>query len=180
MDTIRAQIIKQQIASPEDKKKHQRALLVSHFISLILYIPMVVIGCQNKVECKNDAALYLIIGGGLGLGLTLLKILAILTPSECDDKFANGLSPLASLFGFGVTIWGSIVVFGAYSTWTYTKDNEGSGNGNTSGDDDDYCPYTPFMFAFVLLILEWILRPLIFCCECVCLCLSCCGGRFSG
>ena len=134
-----------------------------------------------------DAALYLLIGGGIGLGATLLKIGAIVTPSKCDDKFADCLGPLVSVFSFVVTIWGSIVVFGAYSTWSYDEANKGtndegehSGNGEDTSDDLVYCPYTCFMFAFVFLILEWVIRPLICCCECLFFCMSCCGNKLAG
>ena len=41
-----------------------------------------------------------------------------------------------------------IVLLGSYSTWNY-EDNK----------DANYCEYTPFMFAFVLLIMQWILIP---------------------
>ena len=43
---------------------------------------------------------------------------------------------------------------------------------------DTYCPYTPFMFAFVILILQWVLYPAIFCCECMLICTvsACCAG----
>lgn len=49
---------------------------------------------------------------------------------------------------------------GAYATWTY--DNI---------EDPHYCEYTPFKFAFVLLILKWVLAPIILCLECF----LCCG-----
>ena len=169
MDRFRTKIVKQQTASAEEKKKRQHAMLTPNIISLILYIPMVVIGYQNLDACEMNAPLYLLIGGGIGLGMTLLKIIALLTPSDCDDKFINVLGPLASLFSFGVTIWGSFVVFGAYSRWSYNiKD------ANNNEDEFEYCPYTPFMMAFVLLILEWVLKPFMLVCECVMACLSCC------
>ena len=44
---------------------------------------------------------------------------------------------------------GSVVVFGAYSTWTYEE-----------AVDETFCDYTCFMFAFVLLILRWVKRHL--------------------
>ena len=40
-----------------------------------------------------------------------------------------------------------MVVFGAYSTWTYEE-----------AVDETFCDYTCFMFAFVLLILRWVKR----------------------
>ena len=171
MDRFRAKVEKQQVASPEEKKRQQRALLVPNVVSILLFLPMVVVGYQNEGKCDMNAPLYLLIGGGLGLGMTLLKIIAILTPSDCDDKFVNGLMPLAGLFSIGVTIWGSIVVFGAYSSWTYTAENQ-----DNKDDELLYCPYTPFMLAFVLLIVEWVLKPFLLCCECLMACLSCCTG----
>ena len=41
-------------------------------------------------------------------------------------------------------IWGSVVVFGAWPTWTLGRDRR------------SHCPYSPMMFAFVLLILKWV------------------------
>ena len=167
MDRFRARIAQQQVASSEVKKKQKQAMLGPNIISLVVYIPMVIIGYKNNGLCDMDAPLYLLIEGGIGLALTLLKIVSILTPSDCDDKFSNCMMPVASLFGFGVMIWGSIVVFGAYSSWTddeKDKDNK----------DFSYCPYTPFMLAFVILILEWVLKPFLACCEICLACLSCC------
>ena len=46
---------------------------------------------------------------------------------------------------FAMLIWGSVVVFGAWS------------NGKEVWDrDDNYCPFSPMMMAFVLLILKWV------------------------
>ncbi len=42
---------------------------------------------------------------------------------------------------------------GAYSTWDY-RDPE----------SEFYCDYTPYMFAFVVLILDWVLFPFMICC----------------
>ena len=54
-----------------------------------------------------------------------------------------------------------ILFSGQYSQWTYA-DNEKS--------SDYYCEYTPFMFAFVILILDWVLIPLSAILACTCLC----------
>ena len=42
----------------------------------------------------------------------------------------------------------------------------------------NYCPYTPFMYAFVILILQWVMFPIIFCFECMLICAvsACCAG----
>ena len=56
-------------------------------------------------------------------------------------------------------------ITGAYSEWT-----------DTDEESENYCANTPFMMAFVLLILVWILMPLIFCLTCCCCCLCCAMG----
>merc|ERR1712227_761249 len=60
-----------------------------------------------------------------------------------------------------VTIWGSVVVFGAWSNWTEDVD-----------DPVNYCNKVPMLTAFILLILRWVLLPLIACC---CCCTTLCG-----
>merc|ERR1719464_1156351 len=42
-----------------------------------------------------------------------------------------------------IVIWGFAVIFPEYATWEYLDQNS-----------DNYCHYTPFMFAFVLLIIQ--------------------------
>ena len=54
---------------------------------------------------------------------------------------------------FGLLIWGSVVVFGAWPTWTYEDYDY---DFVQLGGYADYCPYSPMMFAFVLLILKWV------------------------
>ena len=57
--------------SPEEKKRQQRALLVPNVVSILLYLPMVIVGYQNEGKCDMDAPLYLLIGGGLGRGVRI-------------------------------------------------------------------------------------------------------------
>ena len=45
---------------------------------------------------------------------------------------------------------GSVVVFTSYSSWTY--DDPGN---------DYYCHKTPMLFAFILLLIKWLLVPAI-------------------
>ena len=63
MDRFRAKVEKQQVASPEEKKRQQRALLVPNVVSILLFLPMVVVGYQNEGKCDMNAPLYLLIGG---------------------------------------------------------------------------------------------------------------------
>ena len=53
---------------------------------------------------------------------------------------------------------------------------------------DYYCAYTPYKFAFVLLILQWIFIPIMICCSCLllsgacvaaCCAVCCCGDASS-
>ena len=54
----------------------------------------------DEKNCRNDAPLYLLIGGGITVGMTLLKLVAWFTPCEFDDKLASFLTPLANLANF--------------------------------------------------------------------------------
>ena len=45
-----------------------------------------------------------------------------------------------------------IVFLGQYSEWSYKE---------TDKENDNYCEYTPFMFAFVTLILWWVWYPVL-------------------
>ena len=51
---------------------------------------------------------------------------------------------------------GSIVVFSNYSSWSYT-DHE----------SEYYCHKTPMLFAFILLLIKWLLIPVILIIGCV-------------
>ena len=60
-------------------------------------------------------------------------------------------SGVMTIVDFVMLIWGSVVVFGAWATWTddwnaYQQDPEGL----------NYCAYNPMMTAFVLLLLKWV------------------------
>merc|ERR1719418_100901 len=107
--------------------------------------------------------MYLMVGGGILFTFEVLVVLAHLTPCDADDKIVLGLLPIVTLTMFAVTIWGSVVVFGPYSEWVYEEADK---------SNDNYCEYTPFMFAFVTLILEWVFIPVMVLLVC---CLSCAG-----
>ena len=47
---------------------------------------------------------------------------------------------------FAILIWGSVQVFGAYKAWTY----------DPAEYSEDFCEYTPMVFAFVVLIMKWV------------------------
>lgn len=103
--------------------------------------------------------------------------------------FLSGAFLLAASFAFPCTmLWGSIIVFGNYDKWTCY--NASKIISNVNGTFDTYlsevtvnntltnknqefenkngkifCEYTPFMFAFVILLLKWVIFLLpLFCC----------------
>jgi len=132
-------------------------------ISLVLNLSMLIVGAEYSSEehCKLQAPMYLMVAGGIITTLNILTLIANCTPCDGDDKIVAKLSPIVALAMFAVTIWGSVVVFGPYSEWSYEK---------TDSTKDNYCEYTPFMFAFVMLILQWILIPVFVLLAC---CLAC-------
>ena len=67
--------------------------------------------------------------------------------SQSKSAFLTSLNWLPWLSISNLSSQGSVVVFGAYSTWTYEE-----------AVDETFCDYTCFMFAFVLLILRWVKR----------------------
>ena len=62
--------------------------------------------------------MFLMVAGGIGTTLNILILIAKLTPCEQDDKIVRGLSPLVALAMLGVTIWGSVVVFGKLNEYS--------------------------------------------------------------
>ena len=67
------------------------------------------------------ATTFLILGGGIVCATTVLKLIAILTPCEYDDKIMDILSPIADFTHFCIIIWGSVVVFGKFCSFHYTS-----------------------------------------------------------
>ena len=55
---------------------------------------------------------------------------------------------------FVLRVQGSVVVFGNYGEWTFNEDEIGV-------EGKEFCEYTPFMFAFVLLIIKWVRSEII-------------------
>jgi len=153
--------------SPEDRKKRKKSLVVPNIGTLAICIAMLAVGIQynDEEECKGKATTFLILGGGIVCATTVLKLIAILTPCEYDDKIMDILSPIADFTHFCIIIWGSVVVFGQYGQWVYEESDKSS---------EHYCAYTPFMFAFVMLILQWIFLPFILCCSIMLCCCAFC------
>lgn len=161
-----------------DAKKHKKQHVCGNLVQCVLGIVMLSIGGVYYNECQFDATTYLVVGGAIMLITNILSIVAIMTPMEWDDKLTKSLTPLITLVQFCIFIWGTIVVFGYYSSWSYNKIEAGL------DIEKYYCAYTPYMFAFVLLIITWVLLPFIIglccCCACLAACCSCCFGGNRG
>merc|ERR1712110_248908 len=61
------------------------------------------------------------------------------------------------------------------------------GNRVTPGTVEDminetnhYCAYTPYMFAYVILIMQWIVLPILLCCSCTIVWTIVCGAMCCG
>jgi len=123
---------------------------------------------SESAECPNGAARYLYIAGILTLVINLIGLIGMFAQKmalkdgkismgeQCGLNLISFTTGMAWLGEFGLAIWGSVVVFGAYSTWTYEE-----------AVDETFCDYTCFMFAFVLLILRWVTMPFAICCGCM-------------
>merc|ERR1712045_576487 len=134
--------------------------------------------------CPNGAAYWLWIAGILLLVSNSINGWAKMYKKcaerdgkiDCGEKVGMAINSFSSgvmgIVDFAMLIWGSVVVFGAYSTWvsdwdTYKKEPE----------NHNFCEYTPMMTAFVILILKWVLIPVMIAitCFCACCCACCCG-----
>lgn len=166
-----------------DAKKHKKQHVCGNLVQCMCGIVMLSIGGVYYNDCDFDATTYLVVGGSIMLITNILVILAILTPMEWDDKLTKALQPVIGLVQFCIFIWGTIVVFGHYSGWSYDEQYRKQllTPVPVDGDEVYFCAYTPFMFAFVQLILTWVLLPLIcgLCCCCACL-TACCACCFKG
>ena len=82
-------------------------------------------------------------------------------------KVINFSSGVMSIVDFAMIIWGSVVVFGAWASWTYEKNENLEYDQSLTLDYDDganpeeknFCEYTPMMTVFVILILKWVICP---------------------
>jgi len=169
-----------------DAKKNKKPHVCGNLVQCVVGIVMLSIGAVYYDDCQFDATTYLVVGGSVMLITNLLGIIAVMTPAEWDDKLTKSLTPLIGLIQFCIFLWGTIVVFGHYAWWIYDENSDADQDGtkDTEELDDEkryYCHYTPYMFAFILLILKWVLLPciLMLCCCCACLtacCACCCKG----
>ena len=64
------------------------------------------------------------------------------------NKMSSGVM---SIIDFVMLIWGSVVVFGAWATWTDDLEEY-----NSNMDELNYCKYQPMIFAFSILLIKWV------------------------
>ena len=57
------------------------------------------------------------------------------------------LSYVMLIIDFAMVIWGSVLVFGAWATWTHD---------NQHAEEVEFCEYSPMIFAFTILLLKWV------------------------
>merc|ERR1711910_206748 len=117
----------------------------------------------EKTPCPNGAAYWLYVAG-----ICLLVSNSINTWAKMYKKSSG----VMTIVDFVMLIWGSVVVFGAWATWTYNWDEA------QEDPELNYCMYTPMMTAFVLLLIKWVMIPVMIALTCCCACFSamCCAS----
>ena len=127
-------------------------------------------------DCKLQALLYLKVTGAFGLVMYIIQLLLqllgrmdrnpteLVTESVSVTTTGNStttatttvtrpstMNNILSICSFVITIasmalfiWGSIIIFGPYNNWSYNDKSS-----------DFFCEFTPYMFAFVVLIIGW-------------------------
>ena len=84
--------------------------------------------------------------GGFTIGLALGGSFYVgLTRDGSGIRFAKMVYIGIFLAYFVVLIWATVRVFSSYNEWTYEDKKS-----------ETYCEYTPFVFAMVILIVNWI------------------------
>jgi len=164
--------------------------------NLIIGIVMVAIGYQNLPQemtgtpavaedaeqdpCPNGTAYWLYVAGICLLVSNSINTWAKIYKKcaerdgkiDCGEKVGMGINKMSSgvmtIIDFVMLIWGSVVVFGAWATWTDDLEKY-----NADKDGLNYCEYNPMMFAFVILLIKWIMIPLAIALTCCCVC---CGA----
>jgi len=150
-----------------DVEKNKKSYLSNSLVQTAMGLSMLCVGAVHYDECAFNATTYLVVAGSVMVALNLLTILAILTPCECDDKLLKFMTPVFSIAQFCIFIWGTVEVFGKYNDVIYEDFISMSSN---------YCDHTAYMFAFVLLLIQWVVVPImiVICCCCACFTACCC------
>ena len=112
--------------------------------------------CGRPCHCRNPSWLITYIPTAINIWANLYIKWAMrdgrIDSCEAICVRFNRFSALAMIIvQIVMIIWGAVVVFGAWATWTddFEKYSENK-------DDFNFCNYTPMIFAFRLLILQWV------------------------
>merc|ERR1712080_644882 len=164
-----------------------------NLILLGINIAAVIVGYTYASDCDNGADTYLLYSGSLGLAVSIVTLLFLISLCFCPcfAPCSSALYVIMNMVIAGtqliVLIWGFAVIFPAYSEWTYDT-AEGSGvsphlggseltsdvistesSDLSPGDDLNYCAKSPMLFAFTLLIIRAVIFggfALVCCCGC--------------
>ena len=158
----------------------ERSELRYSILQIILASVMIGIGASfnGKVDkeeiCPNGASWWLLTAGIVLLGHNVLNVTTKIYRNNVLDHRNNssfakrcGLeillisSSVMTIVDVVLIIWGAFLVFGSFGSWTYNVDQY-----RRNMEDLNYCPYTPMMAAFVILIVKFIML-------CLCLCTCC-------
>jgi len=172
------------------KEKERGSNGCASIIFLAVNIAEVIVGVMYWDDCNLEAAKYLYYSGILGLSVSAISLFFtfclgfMACCAACDNKISDGEACALGVgcclhwlvqMAVGVTqivimIWGFAVIFPSYSTWEYE---------NVPAENDNFCHYTPYMFAFVLLIIQCVVLCLVApCIICCCFC-GAAGAAFS-
>jgi len=163
------------VENPEKKKSKSSGS--QSLFQLIIGGIMLGFGISYQDDCNNGATDYLVTGGAIIIAANILPFITaiVILLAVCDEHISKSesfviktllcIQSCLPLVSFGVTIWGSIVVFSAHSNWTYADEDFGL---------PDYCAKPPFDCAFVLLILNWVALPIMLACLCCTMCCAAC------
>ena len=135
---------------------------------------------NSRDPCPNGAAYWLYVAGicllvsnckfiKLTLNIVFISILTAINTwakiykkcaerdgkIDCGEKIGMGVNKMSSgvmtIIDFVMLIWGSVVVFGAWATWTDNLEEYKADMENLN-----YCEYQPMIFAFSILLIKWV------------------------
>jgi hypothetical protein len=145
-----------------------------YVFQVAISIAKIAVGVLYVEQCDLDISLYLMISGAIELGLSLLEISTLLVRLFTGRGFSDEVCYLIEVFIYGIHvcmyvalgIWGSTLVFGNYNEIGYNENAM------------PFCSEALVIFAFVILIIHWIMTAVIllwllfwlFVCAMQCLC----------
>ena len=129
-----------------------------YMFQVAISIAKIVVGILYLKQCDLDIPLYLLLSGSIELALSLLKMQRVIWhPNSKSDplRLETLINRIHACVGFGFGIWGSILVFGNYSEISYRENVK------------PFCSEAAVIFAFVILIIHWIMKTVLLCWLCV-------------